>query len=110
LSRRAAAPASVGSVAIAPGEALQLTTGTSVATAHVSGLVALLLECKPSLKPADIRAILANTAKPLGDGAGLVNAYRAVTTLNAEASGKNGSDRAKQWSPSPPALEPVDDR
>jgi hypothetical protein len=83
-------------LAFAPGEALQLTTGTSVATAHVSGLAALLLECKPSLKPADIRAMLASTAKPLGSGAKLVNAYRAVTSLNAEASDKDGSAEAKQ--------------
>ncbi len=83
-------------LALAPDDALQLTTGTSVATAHVSGLAALLLECKPSLKPADIRAMMTNTAKPLGNGAGLVNAYRAVTTLNAEASGKDGDEQAKQ--------------
>jgi len=82
-------------LALAPGEALQLTTGTSVATAHVSGLAALLLECKPSLKPADIRAMLAGTAKPLGSGAKLVNAYRAVMSLNAEASDKDGSAEAK---------------
>ena len=82
-------------LALAPGEALQLTTGTSVATAHVSGLAALLLECKPSLKAADIRAMLASTAKPLGSGAKLVNAYRAVTSLNAEASDKDGSAEAK---------------
>jgi subtilisin family serine protease len=83
-------------LALAPGEALQLTTGTSVATAHVSGLAALLLECKPSLKPADIRAMLASTAKPLGSAAKLANAYRAVTSLNAEASDKDGSAEAKQ--------------
>jgi subtilisin family serine protease len=83
-------------LALAPGEAFQLTTGTSVATAHVSGLAALLLECEPSLKPADIRAMLARSAKPLGFGAGLVNAYRAVTSLNAEASGKDGAEQAKQ--------------
>ena len=91
----AVAAPGVDILALAPGGALQLTTGTSVATAHVSGLVALLLECKPSLKPADIRAMLANTAKPLGNGAGLVNAYRAVTTLNAEASGKAADEQAK---------------
>ena len=83
-------------LALAPGGALQLTTGTSVATAHVSGLAALLLECKPSLKPADVRAMLASTAKPLGFGAGLVNAYRAVTSLNAEASGKDAEAPGKE--------------
>ena len=92
----AVAAPGVDILALAPGEALQLTTGTSVATAHVSGLAALLLECKPSLKPADIRAMLAGTAKPLGSGAGLVNAYRAVTSLNAEASGKDTDEQVKQ--------------
>jgi Subtilase family len=92
----AVAAPGVDILALAPGEALQLTTGTSVATAHVSGLAALLLECKPSLKPADIRAMLAGTAKPLGSGAKLVNAYKAVTSLNAEASEKDGSTEAKQ--------------
>ncbi len=91
----AVAAPGVDILALAPGEALQLTTGTSVATAHVSGLAALLLECKPSLKPADIRAMLAGTAKPLGSGAKLVNAYKAVTSLNAEASEKDGSAEAK---------------
>jgi subtilase family protein len=82
-------------LALAPDEALQLTTGTSVATAHVSGLVALLLECKPALKPADIRAMLGSTAKPLGFGASLVNAYRAVTAINAEAADKDADAQAK---------------
>jgi len=92
----AVAAPGVDILALAPGEALQLTTGTSVATAHVSGLAALLLECKPSLKPADIRAMLAGTAKPLGSGAKLVNAYKAVTSLNAEASDKDGAAQAKE--------------
>jgi hypothetical protein len=83
-------------IALAPDHALQLTTGTSVATAHVSGLVALLLECKPSLTPADVRKMLSQTAKPLGFGAGLVNAYRALASLNAEASGKDVGAEAKQ--------------
>ena len=92
----AVAAPGVDILAIAPEQALQLTTGTSVATAHVSGLVALLLECKPSLTPADIRKMLSQTAKPLGFGAGLVNAYRGVSSLNAEASGKDGSEQVKE--------------
>jgi subtilisin family serine protease len=92
----AVAAPGVNILALAPDQALQLTTGTSVATAHVSGLAALLLECKPSLTPADIRKMLSRTAKPLGFGAGLVNAYRAVGSLNAEASGKDASEQAKQ--------------
>jgi subtilisin family serine protease len=63
----------------------QLTTGTSVAAAEVSGVAALLIERNPALKPGDIRRILMRTAKDLGPkgrdrefGAGLVNAFQAV--------------------------------
>ena len=69
----------------APGEAYQITTGTSVAAAHISGIAALLLEHKPSLTPSDVRAILMATARTLGTakqsaefGAGLADAYRAL--------------------------------
>jgi subtilisin family serine protease len=84
-------------VALAPDASYQVTTGTSVAAAHVSGIAALLLQRDPALKPAQIRAILAATAKPLGTpsqhdefGAGLVDAYRAVMVpqLNAAGSGE----------------------
>jgi subtilisin family serine protease len=71
----------------APGGNYQFTTGTSVAAAHVSGVAALLLERNPKLKPADVRRILMRTAKSLGRGerardfgAGLVDAYQAVST------------------------------
>jgi hypothetical protein len=83
-------------IALAPGRAYQIATGTSVAAAHVSGIAALLLELKPSLKPKDIRAIIMSTAKPHADfGAGLVNAYRAVILLNAKPAGKDDA-QAKQ--------------
>jgi filamentous hemagglutinin family protein len=66
----------------APEGTYQMTTGTSVATAHVSGIVALLLERNPALKPADIRRILMASAKRLGPndqfGAGLVDPARAL--------------------------------
>jgi hypothetical protein len=90
----AVAAPGVDVLALAPGESYQVTTGTSVAAAEVSGIAALLLELKPSLTPADIRTILVTTAKPMGAsgrhadfGAGLANAYRAVTGLN----GKSGA-------------------
>lgn len=68
----------------APNDAYQLTTGTSVATAHVSGVIALMLEKRPDLSPDDVRAILASTAKPLPNtkptqtGAGLINPVQAM--------------------------------
>jgi subtilisin family serine protease len=52
----------------APENNYQLTTGTSVAAAEVSGIVALLLERNPKLTPADIRRILTASARRLGPG------------------------------------------
>ena len=93
----AVAAPGVDILALAPGDAYQITTGTSVAAAHVSGIAALLLELKPSLKPKDIRTIIMTTAKPNADlGAGLVNAYRAVILINGKPPAKDGSPQAKQ--------------
>jgi subtilisin family serine protease len=66
----------------APAGEYQVTTGTSVATAHISGVVALMLERNPKLTPAEVRRILAASAKRLGPtnqfGAGLVDPIRAI--------------------------------
>jgi hypothetical protein len=74
----------------APEGAYQFTTGTSVASAEVSGVVALMLERNPSLTPSDVRRILMATAKDLGPkgrdpgfGAGLVDALKAVTAAGS---------------------------
>jgi len=64
----------------APEGTYQMTTGTSVATAHVSGIVALMLERNPSLTPAEVRRILTASAKRLGPndqfGSGLIDPAR----------------------------------
>jgi subtilisin family serine protease len=52
----------------APENAYQITTGTSVAAAEVSGIVALLLERNPKLTPADVRRILTQSARRLSPG------------------------------------------
>lgn len=90
-------------VALAPGDTYQLTTGTSVAAAHVSGIAALLLDEKPSLGPDDVRGILTVTATPLGSngvnsdfGAGLANAYRAVTFAGDNPAVKKGGTQVQQ--------------
>jgi serine protease AprX len=65
-------------------------SGTSMATPHVAGIVALMFEANPNLTPMQVRDILERTATNLGGrapweaGAGHVNAYAAV----AEASGR----------------------
>ena len=78
----------------APDGGYQLTTGTSVAAAHISGVAALLLERNPGLKPDALKKILMSTAdKPPGSrpediGAGLVdplNALRKVDPKSAAA-------------------------
>ncbi|MBL8263278.1 MAG: S8 family serine peptidase [Xanthomonadaceae bacterium] len=69
------------------------SSGTSMATPHVAGIVALMLEANPNLTPAQVKDILARTATNMTArlsweaGYGHVNAYAAV----AEASGvRNG--------------------
>jgi hypothetical protein len=83
----------------APDEALQLTTGTSVAAANVSGVAALLIARNPSLKPEQIREILVRTAKALGPtamnpqfGAGLVDPLKALKMEVSDASPAQPND------------------
>ena len=70
-----------------PDDTYQLTTGTSVASAHITGVVALLLQRDPSLTPDQVRSILASSAKTLGKGkadqfgAGLVDPENALDAL-----------------------------
>jgi filamentous hemagglutinin family protein len=77
----------------APNAGAQLTTGTSVATAEVSGVAALLLAQKPSRTPVDIRNILMSTADHLGSkgvnpqfGAGLIDPLKALRLAPAQVS------------------------
>jgi subtilisin family serine protease len=75
-------------LAPAPHARYQTTSGTSIAAAHVSGIAALLLERKPGLTPDAVRKVLLSSATDLGSkgrddqfGAGLANAYRAISSL-----------------------------
>jgi len=77
----------------APKDAYQLTTGTSVAAAEVSGVVALMLERNSKLKPAEVRKILTSTAMRLGTatrddnfGFGLVDPLRALQAAGPKIS------------------------
>jgi len=72
----------------APDEKYQMTSGTSISAAYVSGLAALMLERNPALKPGEVRAILMKTARDLGApgrddlfGAGEADAFAAVSAV-----------------------------
>ena len=63
-------------------------TGTSMATPHIAGISALVLELNPDYTPFDVKSALSNTAKLMDtskfdvfdQGAGLVQPFEAVTT------------------------------
>jgi subtilisin family serine protease len=91
----------------APNAGYQVTTGTSVAAAHVSGVAALMLERDPALDPAAVLEILTISAWNIGSqghddkfGWGLIDPSRALqyVDLKVALDRKNG--------PADPAAKP----
>ncbi len=83
---RVAAPG-VDVLVAAPDGRYQVSSGTSFAAAQVSGIVALMIERKPNLRPDAVRTLLFATGTPLlSEGRGapvtvrLTDAYRAIST------------------------------
>jgi serine protease AprX len=72
-------------------------SGTSMATPHVAGIVALMLEANPVLDPLAVRALLAETATNMPGleaweaGAGYANAYAAVQAAAGQSALPFGS-------------------
>ena len=82
----AVAAPGVDVLAAAPDGAYAMTSGTSVAAAHASGVAALLLAVKPDLAPSALRQTLVRSArrvpgKPADVGAGVVDALGAVEAV-----------------------------
>jgi thermitase len=88
----------------APGESILSTipggrhgrmTGTSQATAFVSGIAALLLSKSPSLSPAQVKELIVRNTTPIAAlrskvaSGGKVDAFRAISALEAG----RGADR-----------------
>ena len=77
-------------------------TGTSMATAVVSGAAALILQRRPTLTPDQVKALLVGTTQqygadsgqvlpdPIADGSGLLNAYAAVNASPPGAPAPSG--------------------
>jgi subtilisin family serine protease len=63
-----------------PGGGYDFTSGSSMAAAHVSGIVALLLALSPSLDAPSIRNLLLSSSKVV-DGSRQVDAAAAITAL-----------------------------
>src|SRR5262249_55642208 len=87
----------------APNDGYQVTTGTSVAAAHVSGVAALLMERAPALDPDGVLEILTLTARNASGrddklGWGLVDPARALEAPEAkvaEAGKAEGKSESK---------------
>jgi subtilisin family serine protease len=72
-------------LAASPDGGYQVTSGTSIAAAHVSGVVALLLAAKPNLTPAQVRAELIRSAQRIPGkrnevGSGVIDALAVVNS------------------------------
>lgn len=72
----------------APGEGYSYVSGTSAATPHVTGTIALLLDANPNLSVKTIESTLQQTATPLGffqpnfdSGWGRIDALKAVNAV-----------------------------
>jgi subtilisin family serine protease len=106
----------VNILAPAPDAAYQLTTGTSVAAAHVSGVVALLLERHPTADPALILEALTASATKLTKskeerddavGFGLIDPAAALAELDERMAAGAVATRKPATAPTVSAARPA---
>lgn len=86
----AVAAPGVDILALAPGGSFAFSSGTSLATAHASGLAALALSAAPNLKPGQVEGLIAESSRDLGApgrdpvfGAGIPDARRLIESVRA---------------------------
>ena len=65
-------------LAVAPDGKYQVTSGTSIAAAHASGVAALLLASKSNLTPAQVRASLIRAANRIPGSIQVANSLQAL--------------------------------
>ncbi|MFF3579436.1 S8 family peptidase [Streptomyces mirabilis] len=93
-------------------ENFKFEVGTSQATAHVSGLVALMLSANPELTPAEIKTAIKANARPIppdkcdgGCGAGLADAAKTVAAPAKGAPGSGSPSDSASGAPSDSASD-----
>ena len=86
----------------APNGLYQTHSGTSFATGYVSGVAALVIERNPGITADEVKRLLEATAKDLGPrgkedqfGAGRIDAYQAVVTLEPQATATSPASNSK---------------
>jgi len=87
-----------------PGGHYDFASGSSLATAHVSGAIALLLALKPHMGSAALATTLRNSIRQNGDGLALINVCQAVASLHAGTPCNSVSDTVAQRSTVAPNL------
>ena len=87
----------------APDGKYQMSSGTSLSAAFVSGVAALMIARNPDISAADIRSTLASTARDLGPkgrddqfGAGQADAFSAVSAVSAAPMAAASDDSARR--------------
>ncbi|MGH8204664.1 MAG: S8 family serine peptidase, partial [Steroidobacteraceae bacterium] len=94
---------------LVPAEGYDFLSGSSIAAAHVSGIVALLLEREPALRASDVEPLLARTSRPVGRdgerGRVLVSACGALAELSAAVECGAVARRAARATPESRPLE-----
>jgi subtilisin family serine protease len=113
----AVATPGVDILAVAPDGNYEFTTGTSVATAHASGVAALLIERHPEVDAKTVLEVLTVTAMKLGAkapddqfGWGLIDPVSALEELDARVADNKVAAVARPAPPQPTASPPAPTR